>query len=339
MTRIGINPARGKMSDYRPARVSLCMLTYIPGLDGYFEERFEVLKLALASLQAHTDQPYDLVVFDNGSCQPVVDYLQGLCENGLIRYLLISSENIGKIGALRILFNAAPGQVIAYCDDDILFYPGWLKAHLEILEHFPKVGMVSGVAVRNAARHACHSVYALLEANIPGLRIWQERRIRDEWEADWAVSTGRDPNEHLQATHDWQDTLLEIEISDGNHLQTIAGANHFQFVAPKDVVVSALPREWSGRLMGWMVELDEAVDELGYLRLSTIERLTRHLGNALSADALQEARMLGLSGVLEDADRLSPKYVRRRHPLLRLPGSRRILMAIYHRLFDILYRK
>jgi len=60
----------------------------------------------------------------------------------------------------------------------------------------------------------------------------------------------------------------------------IGAANHFQFVAPKQVILQALPGKWTGKLMGSMIELDEAIDNLGYLRLSTAKRYTRHLGNS-----------------------------------------------------------
>jgi len=100
MTRIGINPARGKQSAYHPAKITVAMLSYIPHLEGYFRHRLDVLKLALASLEAHTEISHDLLVFDNGSCKPVVDYLRFLRGEGIIDYLLLSRRNLGKIGAI-----------------------------------------------------------------------------------------------------------------------------------------------------------------------------------------------------------------------------------------------
>jgi len=339
MTRIGINPARGKISDYRPARVSVAILTYLPDLDGYFKNRFEVLKLVFASLGAHTTAPYDLVVFDNGSCGPVVDYLRALQIDEQIDYLILSQGNIGKIGALRVLFNAVPGEIIAYCDDDILFYPGWLEAHLEILDHFPKAGMVSGTPVRNASRHAHGSLDRLVNNPPPEIRITSERRILEEWELDWAISTGRNPAEHIEATKEWQDTVLLTPKSDGSgNYEAIGSANHFQYVAPKELILKALPADWSGKLMGSMIELDEAVDALGCLRLSTTQRYCRHLGNDLSAEVIQEAKEMGLIETRDGVCRVVKPHIRRRHPLLRIPGGRRVLSAIYSRLFDILFR-
>jgi glycosyltransferase involved in cell wall biosynthesis len=343
MARIGINPTRGKFSDYQPAEVTVTVLTYIPGLSGYFQERLEVLQLVLSSLIAHTTSPHDLLVLDNGSCREVVDYLRSLQVAGELDYLILSRQNLGKIGALRLLCEAAPGDLIAYCDDDIFFYPGWLEAQLEILHSFPQAGMVSGLPVRNAAHHARQSLENLTQQNIPGLSITYQRRIPDEWEADWAISTGRDPEAHLQDTQDHQDVVLRIDKRNKQGIiEAIGSANHFQFVSPKQVLHQALPKEWSGKLMGHMVELDQAVDVLGYLRLSTMERYTRHLGNTLSKQIIQEAQAMGLSVPQPGEERLISTEVdrpahRNRHWLLRVPGARRVLIATYKRLFDILY--
>lgn len=335
MARIGINPARGKVTDYRPAPVTVALVTYIPNLMGYFEHRLEVLKLVLASLQAHTALPHDLMIFDNASCPQVVAYLRQLQEQGVVNYLILSERNIGKVDALRLLFNAAPGEVIAYSDDDIFFYPGWLQAQLQVLDSFPQAGMVSGVAVRNAAGHARQSLDRLAEAGAPGLSVSRQRRIPDAWEADWALSTGRDPQAHLQSTQEHLDWVLRVE-KNGVVTEAIGSANHFQFITPRQVILQALPSHWTGKLMGSMIELDQAVDNLGYLRLSTVERYTRHLGNALSAEVIAEARALGLD--FEAGAAVAAAKRRGKPWLLRLPGSRRVLSWLYQRLFNILYR-
>jgi glycosyltransferase involved in cell wall biosynthesis len=327
MARVGINPARGKLSTYLPAKVTIALLTCIPYLDGYYQHRLPVLELVLESLQAHTNVPYDLLVFDNGSCAQVRDYLSAQYTKGAIDFLILSQANIGKIGAFKMIFNAAPGDIVAYTDDDILFYPGWLEAHLKVLSVFPRAGMVSGVPVREGAGYACQSLEKLARQGYPGLVVRRERRVPDEWEADWAQSTGRDPEAHLEATRQAQDLVLRFQ-----GLEAIGTANHFQFVSPKKVVLEALPEDWSGKLMGSMVELDETIDANGYLRLSTARRYTRHLGNTLSPAIQKEIEALNL---LVPGDR-KPLKAGRRHWLMQVPGSRRLLKAIYNRMFDLL---
>lgn len=329
MTRIGINPARGKLSTHEPSNLTLAVLTHIPNLDGYFQHRLEVLRVVLSSLIAHTTIPHDLLVFDNGSCTQVLDYLRSLRDSQQIDYLVLSRENLGKIDALKVLFNAAPGEIVAYSDDDILFYPGWLEAHMKILETYPNVGMVSGAPVRDAAERARKALIKWIEDAPPDLSFSYEHRIPDDWEADWAVSTGRDPQDYLRSSQKEQDLILKFK-----GLEAFGSASHFQFVSPKKVVQSALPEDWSGMLMGQMMELDEAIDEMGYLRLCTVDRYTRHLGNALSPVVVREVRSMGIISQIEDVDISPPE----RHWILRIPGSRRVLRVIYNRLFEILNR-
>jgi len=84
--------------------------------------------------------------------------------------------------------------------------------------------------------------------------------------------------------------------------------------------------------MGEMVELDQAIDRMGYLRLSTVERYTRHMGNVLTPGLLAEARTLGLPVDPE----VVPSLTHRRHWLVRIPGVRRTLLALYNRLYNLL---
>jgi hypothetical protein len=148
----------------------------------------------------------------------------------------------------RVPRYAAPGEVIAYSDDDIFYYPGWLEAQLEILDCFPQAGMVSGIAVRNAAGHARRSLDQLAAQGAPGLSIAHQRRIPDAWEADWALSTGRDPQAHLQATQEHLDLVFRLAKPGGGVCEAIGSADHFQFVTPRQVIRRLRP--WTGSADG-----------------------------------------------------------------------------------------
>ncbi|MCK4693769.1 MAG: hypothetical protein KAT23_09055, partial [Anaerolineales bacterium] len=111
---------------------------------------------------------------------------------------------------------------------------------------------------------------------------------------------------------------------------------HNQFMAPKNVITQFLPSVWSGRLMGQMHELDLELDAGGYLRLSTIERTTKHLGNLISPTMAEEAALLGVS--VEDT-KASPIGTPRRSisaGLVQVKPIKRLLLALYDRLFWIL---
>jgi len=328
MTRVGMNPARGRASSYRPARVTQAVLVYIPHLSGFFEHRFDVLKLCLFSIFKHTQEPYDLLVFDNASCSPVKDFLQGLLEEGKIRYLLSSSENIGKLGALRLIAGAAPGEVIAYTDDDTFFYPGWLKAHLELLDGFPNVGMVSGNPERTLFDHGIESNLRLAETD-PDTSLRLGKTIPEEWEREWAVSLGKDTDAFLETVRNLDDIIIEHKGQ-----QAYATACHNQFVSSKDVFTEFLAGEWVGRLMGGLNEFDIQIDAAGYLRLATMQRTTRLIGNMINPSMAEEAGRFSID--VQAPQKALPS--RNKRSILRWKPVRWLLQGLYNRLFWALNR-
>ena len=135
--RNGQNPAKSMDSVAQPERVTVALITYIPMVGGYYAESLDILKVCLGSIWANTQIPYDLMVFDNGSCELVRNYLAQEQQKGRIQYLVLSEKNIGKAGAWDFIFGAAPGEFIAYADSDVYHYPGWLNAQIKVFDELP----------------------------------------------------------------------------------------------------------------------------------------------------------------------------------------------------------
>lgn len=321
MPRIGINPNRGQRTNYTPSRVTLAMLTYLPNQAGYFAERLAVTRLSLESLIAHTPRPYDLIVFDNGSCDELVSFLCQLRDQGLINYLILSSSNIGKISALQVIFRAAPGEIVAYTDDDILFLPGWLEQHLKIMDTYPRVGLVTGFYIRSHLRYATQSIEAF--AQQPGVDVQRGMLIPAELEQHYIENMGRTPESYQQEISGLED--IQFTYQD---LTTLASAGHHQFVTPRQLMLEILPG-WDTNLMGRMVELEEAVDKRGYLRLSTAMPVTRLLGNVISVGNAAEASRLGLS---TQAGSMRDNMPHKTNRWMRVPILRRLALGLYNRL-------
>lgn len=329
MARIGMNPSRTKTTNYRPARVTVAVLVHVPHLTGYFEHRMEVVQASLESVRANTSVPYDLMVFDNGSCREVGTWLDELSLSGEIDYLVRSRRNLGKIGAFQVLFPAAVGELVAYADDDFLYYPGWLKAHLEILDTFPGVGMVSGHVVPSffeADRIQSNTRYV---SEYPGQLALDVAKIPEAWITEWAASTGREIEAALEERGDVEPFVVEFK-----GVRAFGAAHHDQFVAPKQVILECLPVEWSGQLMGQMLELDRAVDRAGYLRLSTADRTTQHIGNVIgptvAAQLSQDSGQRTLSSVSADPRHRPGRF---RSRFLRWRPVRWLLLGVYSHLF------
>jgi hypothetical protein len=329
MTRIGMNPARNRVSDYRPARVTVAVIVYLPHLTGYFQNRLDVVRLSFETLFTNTEEPYDLLVFDNASCEEVKTYLQRMQMEGRLRYLLSSSENIGKLGALSIIAGAAPGELIAYADDDTFFYPAWLSSHLDLFDHFPEVGMVSGSPERTLFDHAIQTNLEIAKTN-PEIELSYGKRIPMQWEREWATALGKDVASYLSMVQDFEDILMDYRGK-----SAYATACHNQFLSPKSVLQQHLGSKWSGRLMGGMNEFDEAIDASGLLRITTMDRTTKLIGNVVSPEMAAEARSLGVEvgkRLWKGTDRPQGMLQRaaRKGPL------RWFLQGLYNRLFWIL---
>jgi len=330
MTRIGMNPARNRVSQYRPARVTVAMLVYLPHLKGYFEHRFDVVKLSMASLLANTQTEHDLLVFDNGSCDEVKGWLRELQESGVIRYLITSTENIGKLGALRVIAGAAPGELIAYTDDDTFFYPGWLEAHVDLFNDFPNVGMVSGSPERTLFDHGIQSNLAYGESH-DEVHLSYGKRIPEQWEREWAIALGKNPDEFVG-----QVTLLDDIILEFNEREAYATACHNQFLSPKSVLQEFLQGQWSGRLMGGLNEFDNMIDAAGYLRITTRERTTRLIGNVLSPEIVEEANRAGITSELHTWKGHEVRSSGLGRRIARWKPMHWFLQGLYNRLFWLL---
>jgi len=271
--RVGQNPAKSIKTVSRPQKVTVAIITHVPFLGGYHAESLDILKTCLASIWQNTDQPYDLMVFDNASCREVRDYLTDAHARGEIQYLVLSQDNIGKAGAWNFIFGAAPGEYVAYADSDVYFYPGWLSALLGAMKTFPQAGMVTGMPLLNPEDFST-STLRWAEAH-PEMRLESGRLL--SWQDFWrhAGTFGGDEG----AARAFYERHQSNCIYSGDQ-KFYVGAGHFQFLAPRHVLQQALPLP-SSRPMGDVRQLDVAINELGYLRLSTSEWWVEHIGNSL----------------------------------------------------------
>lgn len=321
-----MNPGRGKKSDYQPARVTVAVLTYIPNQVGYFQDRLEVTRTCIQSILANTSVPYDLMVFDNGSCPEAVELLRELRMAGQIDFLLLSARNIGKIGALKMIFAMAPGEIIAYNDDDVFFLPGWLERHLEVIDTYPNVGAVTGMYIKP---HMKEGVSATLKyAESPDVHSEKGNLIDRDLEQHYVDQTGRTWERYQEEIDGLEDVLLTYK-----GVTAFASAGHYQMTVPRSAILRALPANWSGNLMGQMRNLDIAIDELGLLRLCTTPPTIRLLGNQIDEQSASELRAYGVdvAGVQE-----TKVVIGWKKKFFRLPLIQKIVYFFYERLFRII---
>jgi len=320
--RIGQNPAKSIDHVPQPARITIAVVNYIPFLSGYYEKSLDVLKACLGSILENTKKCedgsdtrlYDLLVFDNASCSEVRDYLLHIHSQDLIQYLVFSERNIGKGGAWNLIFQGAPGEVIAYSDSDVYFYPGWLESSLRILNTFPNIGMITARPMRTPEKY--YSKTLEWAHQTPGVQL--EKGNFQSWnnfkEHTDSVGVSIEESENwFQESFDWK-----IQYND---TCAYIGAAHFQFIARKETLKSVLPIKMD-RPMGQVRSLDEKLNDGGFLRLTSCEPYIKHMGNRLD-------------GALQPLNYQRTKYEGMR--LVDISLVRRSLLWIYNWIFRLYY--
>ncbi len=355
--RKGQNPAKFAKTVARPARITVAVLNYIPFLSGFYAEALDVLKISLESMRVDPGLPFDLMVFDNGSCPEVRDFLISEKEAGRIQYLLLSEKNMGKGGAWNIILAGAPGEIIAYSDSDILYYPGWLSRSVELLETFPKVGMVTARPFRtNPDFHTATREWAKQNATLeegqflPWETFWEFNRSLGQDEAenrkiyaetqDWKITlpsasrAGSAPETGLETSLTntvWGDSTLpqgrppHARAGVKTAITAYAGASHWQFVAHKATLAQFLPFDMD-KPMGQVKQLDQRMNAAGCLRLMVSDPLVMNLSN--STDYVK-----GVYAQKQPAPQ-RPGLVKR---LVQAAPVKKILLAVYDQIFKWYY--
>ena len=316
--RIGQNPAKFVKTVAQPERITVGVLNYIPLLSGYYTDLLNVLKAHLSSLRANAGLPFDLMLFDNGSCEEVQDYLLDEFNSGNIEYLLLSQKNLGKGGAWNLLFGGAPGEIIAYTDNDVLFSKDWLKESVSLLETYPNVGMVTARPFRTNPEF--YSSTLKWAAENPEVKL--ERGSLMKWEdfRDFDLSLGQSLEDIEKRFKETEDIRFSYQ-----GLQSYAGASHWQFTAYKQALARYLPFTMD-RPMGQVKQLDERMNADGFLRLMTSDSLAMNMSNQIippsgSATAAIAKKRSSKKGLLESK------------PI------KATLMKVYNWIFNLYYRE
>ncbi len=255
------------------------------------------------------------MVFDNGSCAEVRDFLIKEKEDGRIQYLILAEKNMGKGGAWNTMLAGAPGEIIAYTDSDVLFSPKWLSRSVEILETFPNVGMVTARPFRTPPE--------FYESTLRWAR--ENAKLEDgqfiAWETflEFNLSLGQTEEENKKVYAETKDWRIQYK-----GVTAMAGASHWQFTVYKSTLQQFLPFDMD-KPMGQVRQLDKRMNDAGLLRLMVSNPLAMNMSNTLGY----------LRGELKTQSSKRKAGLGKR--LLEIGFIKKMLLAVYNKIFNWYY--
>ena len=103
-------------------------------------------KLCIESILKNIDQPYHLIVVDNGSSDDTHDYLatikSRIPKDSKIT-IVFNKENTGYAGGLNKGLEHSKAKYVLFCNNDIEFYPRSLREMIRIAESNERFGLVN----------------------------------------------------------------------------------------------------------------------------------------------------------------------------------------------------
>lgn len=265
--RVGTNPLRVSSAPAQIQPVVLACIVHLPNQVGYHAKRMEVVKTCLHSLKYNAGINASIAVWDNGSIPELANWIDTFIKPDIF----IRSGNIGKNNASKMLFSMLPPQTLVSCSDDDMYHePHWIKPQIDLFNHFPNVAAVSGYVVRTAFRWGCEFTK---EWAIKNAKLRAYRAIPDKYEQDFCDSIGRDYAMHKEKTKNELDYVISYKGVDA-----YATSHHCQILGRAGILAECM--EYDGQSMGGEQGFDIALDRVG-LRLGTMARLTRHMGNVI----------------------------------------------------------
>ena len=125
------------------------------------------------SIGKHTDN-YKIIWVDNGSGEDSINKVKDSLEANNVCYELISNkENLGFIGGTNAGIKKALGSdcgYIAFVNNDIEVYEGWLDRMKKVLDNDPKNGIVGPISSAGTGLQAVNTIpiqYSMIFGDLP----------------------------------------------------------------------------------------------------------------------------------------------------------------------------
>lgn len=298
--RKGTNPAKLEDSKVEnPCFHQVIVPVYLPKLEGYYKDGLDILKMCLESIYLTVHDKTFISVVNNGSCDEVKSYLDGMLKAAKI-HEVIHTSSIGKINAIAKALSGHNFDLVTITDADVLFINGWQKAVYGIYEAFPKAGMVGTTPNSKMLRYLTENIHFdnLFLKNLKFRPVAQPEKMRK-----FSISID---NEKMFN----EVSLNKILSLKRNEVIATLGTGHFTATYKKELLHSIRK---SYDLFKISADSDRTYLDIpsikkGHWRLCTYENYTFHLGNHVDDWAIELLKDLKSKSNQEISTQTKPDF-------------------------------
>ncbi|CAM4306397.1 glycosyltransferase [Flavobacterium terrigena] len=266
--RVGNNPHKDKETTHANYLHQIVIPVYIPNLEAYFKDSFQILQLCVNSLLETIHDKTFVTIINNGSCLEIRNYLDNLYENNKI-HEVIHTENIGKLNAILKGISGNNIPYVTISDSDVLFCSNWQEETMNVFHSFKKVGVVGITPQFKTYETYCGNVLFenYFSKQLKFTQVEQPVELEKFYES---IGWGKEYNQ------DYLKYTLSIENS---NCKALIGSGHY-VATYKKVIFTEMPT-FIGFKMGGTSEafLDKIPLKYGLWRLTTAKNFAFHMGN------------------------------------------------------------
>jgi GT2 family glycosyltransferase len=106
--------------------------------------RLEFTQETFAALVANTDWAYvrELVVYDDGSVDGTREWLSENVVRAPVQVRFVQTQFGSPVVAMSHFIERAAAPILAKCDNDAMYPPGWLRQSLDVLDRRPELALL-----------------------------------------------------------------------------------------------------------------------------------------------------------------------------------------------------
>ncbi|MGL5950200.1 MAG: glycosyltransferase [Cetobacterium sp.] len=140
--------------------------------------RLEHLRASFLCLLNQNVKPYELIISDDGSSEKVIDFLEDLIPKADFKIKVIYQQDIGfrKTRALNNAVRNAEGEILVFCDQDLIFP----KDHLENIEKTLKKREFVNYRPQNTDENEKNNILELLNQGFTYEKILKKLELGDK---------------------------------------------------------------------------------------------------------------------------------------------------------------